>query len=193
MKIEFSSLKKPDSTHTIDDSLMIVSDEENSNSSTKLHAQVHKLTGLVEKLCLQNASIICRMAEMEKIVEGYSNVPHDKGTEKIGPRVGVESKFRNSQTATPVKVNQKKKKASPVSKITRFLKGENNRKGGVFSYDDGQRVYITDKDKCGNAIDEILNYVRIKFDEETYSQNKKGRLKLKGNVREIIESIDNNV
>ena len=193
MKIEFASLKKPDSTHTVDDSLMFVSDEENSDSSTELHTQVHKLTGLVEKLCLQNASIIYRMAEMEKIVEDYNDAPHGKGPKKIGLRVGVESKFCDSQTATSVKVSQKKNSANTVSKITRFLKGENNRKGGVFSYDDGQRVYITDEDKCGIVIDETLNYVRIKFDGETYSQNKKGRLKLKANVREIIESIDNNV
>ena len=74
----------------------------------------------------------------------------------------------------------------PASNFTRFVKGEINRKGGMFSYTDAQRVYVVDEEKFEIVVDETRHYIRVKVDGEHYSNSQKGRLKLKENVKEVI-------
>lgn len=60
-----------------------------------------------------------------------------------------------------------------------------NPKGGLFSYDEKQKVFLADEKKYGFVVDETCHYIRVKVDGDKGASYKKGRLKLKGNVKAV--------
>jgi len=66
-----------------------------------------------------------------------------------------------------------------------FKAGENNPKGGPYSYTYRERVFVKDKRKLAVIWDDTNYYCWVKVDGEQYSSTSKGRRKLKSNIRRV--------
>ena len=73
------------------------------------------------------------------------------------------------------------------NKFKQFGKGDVNPKGGVYSFDCGERVYVVDEGVFGNITGETQLYCWVKVDGEELTA-KLGRRKLKHNIRSSIGS-----
>ena len=65
----------------------------------------------------------------------------------------------------------------------KFSYGDTNLKGGLYSFNHGERIFLSDENKFGFVEDETCHYIRVVVDKEKYASSKKGRLKNKDRVK----------
>ena len=72
------------------------------------------------------------------------------------------------------------------NKFLKFERGNTNPKGGIYSFNYGERIYLTDEKKFGQVLGETQYYCWIKVDGEDYNSKSVGRKKLKPNVKRSL-------
>ena len=72
------------------------------------------------------------------------------------------------------------------NKFKKFERGDANPKGGLYSFNYGERIYLNDEKKFGQVVGETQYYCWIRVDDEDYQSAQSGRRKLKPNVQTAL-------
>ena len=169
--------------------VMTVSDEEESvGVISPLESQVNMLTRLVTDLSLQNKMILDKIEKMN----ARQHVRADKTTEEEKSDLREISSNYTDKAASSLNKLEHRRPSQVIkdefgNSFLKFSRGGTNPKGGLYSFDHGERIFLSDENKFGFVEDETCHYVRVVVDKEKYASNKKGRLKSKDRVTGAME------
>jgi len=169
--------------------VMTVSDEEESvDAISPLESQVNMLTRLVTDLSLQNKMILKKIEEMD----ARQHIRADKKTEGENSELSVIS--NNYTDKAVLSLNKLEHRSPPIvikdelgNSFIKFSRGDTNPKNGYYSFNHGERIFLSDENKFGFVEDETCHYIRVVVDKEKYVSSKKGRLKNKDRVKGAME------
>lgn len=132
----------------------------------------------------RNDVLISKVDELSKLISHMSLRLHELETKLAHVSSdSVVDKISSQDASHDDDTSNRKKSSVKTDDYIMFSAGDNNRKGGVYTYNHLTRVLVSDEMRTGLLVDETRCFFRIRFDHENYYKGCDGRLKKKHLVK----------
>ena len=147
-------------------------DEDERRSTNELRDSIDVLTAMITQMSVHISDLDKRLVVHELTVQ----IDEKTSIKEISANLDDNEELKSSSLKeTPAMTDL-------AQKYILFKSGEINSKGGFYTYDHLQQVYMKDEKVEGVITDETRYYFRVKVDGERYPKGITGRLKIKRQI-----------
>ena len=160
--------------------------ESSVDSTNSSERKLDKLTEMMSSLVLMHTELKSKMSVIENEVSMVKKEMNMMKRSRSSTLSDLEEDVNLNITNISGDHNTRLLIDNHGNKFLKFERGDTNSKGGLYSFNYGERIYLTDEKKFGQVIGEIQYYCWIKVDGEDCKSNNTGRRKLKPNVKKSL-------